>query len=114
MPTNCWLNWNSRIKKYSEKSLASGNPLREFAIDAFLLPLFVDPRRREQELGDGAILGSGPFPLVEELSLLRQRKTELEQQLTTLQDSRKQLMVQLESLMKMIKVKLTSDFYWVW
>lgn len=41
---------------------------------------------------------------MEELSVLRQRKTELEQQLNGLQESRKQLMVQLESLMKMIKV----------
>ena len=55
---------------------------------------------REQELGDDI----GPFPLMEELTVLRQKKSELEMQLTTLQDSRKQLMVQLESLMKMIKV----------
>merc|ERR1712071_147104 len=55
--------------------------------------------RREQELGDEI----GNFPLMEELTVLRQRKSELEMQLTTLQDSRKQLMVQLESLMKMIK-----------
>lgn len=41
---------------------------------------------------------------MEELSVLRMRKSELEQQLNGLQDSRKQLMVQLESLMKMIKV----------
>jgi hypothetical protein len=47
---------------------------------------------------------TGPYPLMEELSVLRQRKSELEQQLNGLQDSRKQLMVQLESLMKMIKV----------
>ena len=49
---------------------------------------------------------TGPYPLMEELSVLRQRKSELEQQLNGLQDSRKQLMVQLESLMKMIKVIL--------
>lgn len=63
--------------------------------------------RREQEMGEGVPTGNGPFPLVEELSLLRQRKSELEQQLAGLQDSRKQLMVQLESLMKMIKVSST-------
>ena len=51
---------------------------------------------------DGAI--TGPYPLMEELSALRQRKSELEEQLGGLQESRKQLMVQLESLMKMIKV----------
>lgn len=53
-------------------------------------------------MDEGAI--SGPYPLMEELSVLRQRKSELEQQLNGLQESRKQLMVQLESLMKMIKV----------
>lgn len=53
-------------------------------------------------MDDNAI--SGPYPLMEELSVLRQRKSELEQQLNGLQESRKQLMVQLESLMKMIKV----------
>lgn len=57
--------------------------------------------RREQEMDEGAI--TGPYPLMEELSVLRQRKSELEQQLNGLQESRKQLMVQLESLMKMIK-----------
>ena len=54
-------------------------------------------------MDDGAVTGPYP-PLMEELSALRQRKTELEQQLNGLQESRKQLMVQLESLMKMIKV----------
>lgn len=53
-------------------------------------------------MDEGAI--TGPYPLMEELSVLRQRKSELEQQLNGLQESRKQLMVQLESLMKMIKV----------
>ena len=57
---------------------------------------------REQESGGDE--GSGNFPLMEELSVLRQRKSELETQLTTLQDSRKHMMGQLESLMKMIKV----------
>lgn len=62
--------------------------------------------RREQE--NGREEGSGNFPLMEELSVLRQRKSELETQLTTLQDSRKQMMVQLESLMKMIKTQQQS------
>ena len=63
--------------------------------------------RREQEYGDSLVNGTnGPIPIVEELTVLRQRKTELEQQLTALQDSRKQLMIQLEGLMKMIKVLL--------
>lgn len=62
--------------------------------------------RREQELEDSTL--TEPYPLMEELSVLRQRKTELEQQLNGLQESRKQLMVQLESLMKMIKVIQTQ------
>ena len=41
-----------------------------------------------------------------ELRALRQRKDELENHLATLQDSRKQLMAQLEGLMKMLKVCL--------
>jgi len=61
--------------------------------------------RREQESGEE---GSGNFPLMEELTVLRQRKSELETQLTTLQDSRKQMMSQLESLMKMIKTQQQS------
>lgn len=69
--------------------------------------------RREQEYGDRVVNGTdgGPIPLVEELTVLRQRKVELEQQLTGLQDSRKQLMVQLEGLMKMIKVSLFQIKY---
>lgn len=39
-----------------------------------------------------------------ELRALRMRKDELETHLTTLQDSRRQLMMQLEGLMKMLKV----------
>lgn len=38
-----------------------------------------------------------------ELRALRMRKDELETHLTTLQDSRRQLMIQLEGLMKMLK-----------
>lgn len=44
--------------------------------------------------------------LMSELRCLRQRKDELETQLATLQDSRRQLMAQLEGLMKMLKVIL--------
>lgn len=41
-----------------------------------------------------------------ELRALRLRKHELETHLTTLQDSRKHLMIQLEGLMKLLKVGL--------
>lgn len=42
--------------------------------------------------------------LLSELRALRMRKDELETHLTTLQDSRRQLMAQLEGLMKTLKV----------
>jgi hypothetical protein len=43
-----------------------------------------------------------------ELRALRQRKDELESHLGALQDSRRQLMVQLEGLMKLLKVCCTD------
>lgn len=42
--------------------------------------------------------------LLAELRLLRQRKDELESRMSALQESRKDLMVQLEGLMKLLKV----------
>ncbi|XP_033931289.1 dystrobrevin beta-like isoform X1 [Pseudochaenichthys georgianus] len=46
--------------------------------------------------------GSNPT-LLAELRLLRQRKDELEQRMSSLQESRRELMVQLEGLMKLLK-----------
>uniref|UniRef100_M3XL90 Dystrobrevin beta n=1 Tax=Latimeria chalumnae TaxID=7897 RepID=M3XL90_LATCH len=46
--------------------------------------------------------------LLAELRLLRQRKDELEQRMSALQESRRELMVQLEGLMKLLKVR---DFF---
>ncbi|KAF5900341.1 dystrobrevin beta-like isoform X1, partial [Clarias magur] len=43
--------------------------------------------------------------LLAELRLLRQRKDELEQRMSTLQESRRELMVQLEGLMKLLKAQ---------
>uniref|UniRef100_A0A8C4WJE2 ZZ-type domain-containing protein n=1 Tax=Gopherus evgoodei TaxID=1825980 RepID=A0A8C4WJE2_9SAUR len=43
--------------------------------------------------------------LLAELRLLRQRKDELEQRMSALQESRRELMVQLEGLMKLLKVR---------
>ena len=42
--------------------------------------------------------------LLAELRLLRQRRDELEARMQALQDSRRELMVQLEGLMKLLKV----------
>ncbi|XP_014214877.1 dystrobrevin beta [Copidosoma floridanum] len=61
--------------------------------------------RRQQEI-DAAGLENPA--LMSELRALRQRKDELENHLATLQDSRRQLMVQLEGLMKMLKIHQAS------
>ena len=42
--------------------------------------------------------------LLTELRVLRQRKDELEMRMSTLQETRRELMVQLEGLMKLLKV----------
>lgn len=59
--------------------------------------------RRQQELESSGHGADNPV-LMSELRALRMRKDELETHLTTLQDSRRQLMMQLEGLMKMLKV----------
>ena len=56
--------------------------------------------RQQQERAEGS---TNPT-LVAELRALRSHRHELESNLSYLQDSRKQLMQQLESLMKMLKV----------
>ncbi|XP_062530342.1 dystrobrevin beta isoform X1 [Bombyx mori] len=63
--------------------------------------------RRQQEAEAGAGSTSAP-PLVSELRALRQRKDELEGHLSSLQDSRKHLMQQLEGLMRMLKTQQSS------
>ncbi|KAL1512783.1 hypothetical protein ABEB36_002314 [Hypothenemus hampei] len=57
--------------------------------------------RRQQEL-ESSHNAENPV-LMSELRALRMRKDELETHLITLQDSRRQLMIQLEGLMKMLK-----------
>ncbi|XP_072263413.1 dystrobrevin beta isoform X4 [Pyxicephalus adspersus] len=47
--------------------------------------------------------------LLAELRLLRQRKDELEQRMSALQESRRELMVQLEGLMKLLKAQASSS-----
>ncbi|XP_011335912.1 dystrobrevin beta isoform X4 [Ooceraea biroi] len=61
--------------------------------------------RRQQEIEAAGLENPA---LMSELRALRQRKDELETHLATLQDSRKQLMHQLEGLMKMLKNHQTS------
>ncbi|XP_035452282.1 dystrobrevin beta isoform X3 [Spodoptera frugiperda] len=64
--------------------------------------------RRQQEAEASAGGGVGSAPLVSELRLLRQRKDELEGHLSSLQESRKHLMHQLEGLMRMLKTQQSS------
>lgn len=65
--------------------------------------------RIQQELENAALGPDGASSenpaLMSELRALRQRKDELEGHLQSLQDSRRQLMVQLEGLMKLLKVR---------
>ncbi|XP_053829401.1 dystrobrevin alpha isoform X14 [Vidua macroura] len=49
--------------------------------------------------------------LLAELRLLRQRKDELEQRMSALQESRRELMVQLEGLMKLLKEEELKQFF---
>ena len=50
--------------------------------------------------------------LMAELKLLRQRRDELELRMAALQDSRKELMIQLEGLMKLLRVsRLLIPFF---
>ncbi|CAH2005815.1 unnamed protein product [Acanthoscelides obtectus] len=66
--------------------------------------------RRQQEL-ENAGHGTDNPVLMNELRALRMRKDELETHLTTLQDSRRQLMMQLEGLMKMLKVGICEFLF---
>ncbi|XP_054710755.1 dystrobrevin beta-like [Uloborus diversus] len=64
--------------------------------------------RKQQEQEDAALQNEQNPTLLAELRALRQRKEELESHLSTLQESRRELMVQLEALMKMLKNHQTS------
>lgn len=59
----------------------------------------------QQDMEDQALHSQQNPTLLAELKVLRQRKEELEQHLSTLQESRRELMVQLEGLMKLLKVQ---------
>ena len=48
--------------------------------------------------------------VLSELKVLRQRKDELEMRMSALQETRRELMVQLEGLMKLLKVLLAYSF----
>lgn len=75
----------------------------EFSLKLICVCFFFNRRNRRQQEIEAAGLENPA--LMSELRALRQRKDELETHLATLQDSRRQLMVQLEGLMKMLKVR---------
>lgn len=54
----------------------------------------------------GSMMGSADSGITVELDTLRQRKMELEQRMEHLQDTRRDLMGQLETLMKVLKVSM--------
>lgn len=61
--------------------------------------------RQEQTVIDQTQCQRNPV-LMAELKLLRQRRCELELRMSALQDSRKELMIQLEGLMKLLRVSI--------
>lgn len=66
--------------------------------------------RMEQEANAKTTANAQYNPtLMAELRLLRQRKDELENRMTALQDSRKDLVMQLEALMKLLKVCINGS-----
>lgn len=58
--------------------------------------------------------GSYSSTLLTELRSLRQRKNELETRMQSLQESKKGLMVQLETLMKLLRVRISFFFLLVY
>ena len=59
----------------------------------------------DQTVKNAQQVGTDPTVLTE-LKILRQRKDELEMRMSALQETRRELMVQLEGLMKLLKVIL--------
>jgi uncharacterized coiled-coil DUF342 family protein len=60
--------------------------------------------KNAQQMGTNADNSSSVDPtLLTELQVLRQRKDELEMRMSALQETRRELMVQLEGLMKLLK-----------
>ena len=60
-------------------------------------------QEHEEAIKNAQKLGCDPS-LLTELRVLRQRKDELEMRMSALQETRRELMVQLEGLMKLLKV----------
>jgi len=62
-------------------------------------------QEHEEAVKNAQQMGCNPN-LLTELRVLRQRKDELEMRMSALQETRRELMVQLEGLMKLLKVRL--------
>ena len=67
-------------------------------------------QEHEEAIKNAQQLGCDPS-LLTELRVLRQRKDELEMRMSALQETRRELMVQLEGLMKLLKVSGYPFFY---
>ena len=63
----------------------------------------------DQTVKNAQQAGTSPTVLTE-LKVLRQRKDELEMRMLALQETRRELMVQLEGLMKLLKVSFVFSF----
>ena len=88
----------------SDTGSADGRTRSQREIIAQLEAKNQEMMRQIARLRASAPSASADVELVTELTALRQRRGELESHLSTLQDSRRQLMGQLDSLMKMLKV----------
>ena len=89
----------------SDTSSSDGRTRSQREIIAQLEAKNHEMMRQIASLRAGAPPAAQDAQLVTELRALRQRRGELESHLSTLQDSRRQLMGQLDSLMKMLKVR---------
>lgn len=68
--------------------------------------LRIEQERQSKLSISNDVRNHGNPTLLAELRLLRQRRDELEFRMSSLQESRKDLMMQLESLMKLLKVRI--------
>ncbi|XP_037088648.1 dystrobrevin beta-like [Pollicipes pollicipes] len=98
----------SQIRTPSDSGSAESRSRSQREMIAQLEAKNQEMMRQIARLRAGAPAASADAELVTELRALRQRRGELETHLSTLQDSRRQLMGQLDSLMKMLKSQQLS------
>lgn len=94
-----WSKYRSRLKKLS------------LLFNRLLLKEIRRLRDEHEETSRSAAQIAQNPQLLAELKLLRQRKDELELRMSALQESRRELMVQLEGLMNLLKVSCACINY---